>query len=112
MTAAFVVASALAERKSAPRGRGPQPAPSAPVAVAAVLGVTLGALATDRTLHLGLDELKTLMVPLTTGHATDALLRTRTRAPRKTFRPWVDGKAAAAFALLVGTLVSGATTYF
>ncbi|MET9466806.1 hypothetical protein ABZY44_18775 [Streptomyces sp. NPDC006544] len=41
--------------------------------------------------------------------AADALLRTRT--PRESSRAWAGGYAAAVCALVVGTLVSGATTY-
>ncbi|MFD3547818.1 hypothetical protein ACFWUW_19820 [Streptomyces sp. NPDC058655] len=106
ITAAFLVVTAGAARKRAPR---PRLAFSAPVAAASVLGTVLGALATDRTLHLGMDELKTILIPLTTGLAADALLRSGT--PRDAPRPWSGGYAAATCALLVGTLVSGATTH-
>ncbi|MFB7464874.1 hypothetical protein ACFCZ1_15475 [Streptomyces sp. NPDC056224] len=109
ITAAFLVVAARAARKRAPRDHRPRLSFSAPVAAASVLGTVLGALATDRTLHLGMDELKTLLIPLTTGHAADALLRSR--SPRHSPRPWSGGYAAATCALLIGTVVSGATTY-
>ncbi|MGW6686023.1 hypothetical protein [Streptomyces sp. NPDC054961] len=109
IVATFLVTAARAERKHAPRGRRPRLALSVPVVVAAVLGFGLGALATGRTVHVGLDEIKTLLIPLTTGQAADALLRTR--MPRESSRAWAGGYAAAVCALAVGTLVSGATTY-
>ncbi|WP_030202208.1 hypothetical protein [Streptomyces sp. NRRL S-87] len=104
IVATFLVLLVRASRKRTPRDRRPRLYFSAPAVIAAVLGFVLGALATGRSLHLGLDEFRALSVPISAGLAAHGVLRTRGAR--------VAEFAGAAIALTIGTLVSGATTYF
>ncbi|CAL9474040.1 hypothetical protein [Streptomyces sp. enrichment culture] len=81
-----------------------------PVALAALAGVLIGALATGRHPHADLDELKTLMIPVMFGMACRGLIRNHLRDTTAT-RP-ATTYAPAVTTLLIGLLVAAGTTYF
>jgi uncharacterized membrane protein YfcA len=80
------------------------------VALAALIGVLIGALATGRHPRADLDELKTLMVPVMFGMASRGLIRNHLRDADGAHL--VTKYAPGIMSLFVGLFVAGGTTYF
>ncbi|WP_329221208.1 hypothetical protein OG352_29995 [Streptomyces sp. NBC_01485] len=110
ITATFLVLALRAARARKPGDEYLKWSFSGPVVVASVLSVLIGAWATDRTPQFAMDEFRTVLIPLTMGLSAHALVRARLADDKGT--QWPTRTIPAALALLVGTLVTGATTYF
>lgn len=109
ITATFLIMAFWASRTRNPKRRYLKWSFSVHVVVASLLGLLIGEWATDRTPQLDVDELKTLLIPLTMGFSAHALVRAWLADDTGT--QWPTRYIPAVLAMLFGIFVAGATTY-